>query len=94
MAQISKMMPPGMLEQAGGMCEILTCPLIFVCKGMGGIQQMMQQMGMGGAGGGMPDMGKMQEMMASMGMGGGGGPSGPGGGGPAPRGARAVKKKK
>ncbi|KAI8850630.1 SRP54-type protein [Chytridium lagenaria] len=61
--QMSKMLPPGMLQQMGG---------------MGGMQNMMQQMmggmggmGRGGGGGGMPNMEGMQQMMQQM-MGGGG----------------------
>ncbi|KAJ3214264.1 Signal recognition particle [Dinochytrium kinnereticum] len=62
--QMSKMLPPGMLQQMGG---------------MGGMQNMMQQMmgsmggigGMGRGGGGMPNMESMQQMMQQM-MGGGG----------------------
>jgi signal recognition particle subunit SRP54 len=63
MAQMAKMLPPGMMEQMGG---------------ASGIQGMMEQMGWGGGAGGMPDMGKMQEMMASMGIGGIGGGGGAG----------------
>ncbi|KAJ3103432.1 hypothetical protein HDU97_010178 [Phlyctochytrium planicorne] len=82
--QVSKMLPPGMLQQMGG---------------MGGMQNMMQQMmgsmggmgGMGRGGGGMPDMGAMQQMMQQM-MGGGGmggmGGLGGGRGMPAVRGRR------
>lgn len=54
MAQMSRILPQGMLDQIGG---------------MGGMQNMMEQMGLTGANG-MPDMGRMQEMMQSMGMGG------------------------
>ncbi|KAJ3105907.1 Signal recognition particle [Phlyctochytrium bullatum] len=92
--QVSKMLPPGMLQQMGG---------------MSGMQNMMQQMmgnlgglgGMGGmgrgGGGGMPNMESMQQMMQQMmgggGMGGLGGLGGMGGMGGRGGGASGSKSK-
>lgn len=73
MQNMRKNMDPKMIQQMGGMDNIM---------------KMGQQMGLGkggmpGAGGGMPDMGSIMKMMQGMGMapGGGGGPPGGGMGG-------------
>ena len=81
--QLSKMMPPGMMNMMQQM------------GGLNGIQNMMQQMG--GAGG-MPDMSALQNMMGGLGgggmpdlsalMGGLGGMPGPSAKGPKPKSKR------
>jgi signal recognition particle subunit SRP54 len=67
--QMSKLLPPGMVQQMGGMGNIQEMARKMMGGG-GGMQEMMANM-MGGGGGGGGGMGGMQEMMASM-MGGSG----------------------
>ncbi|KAI8823044.1 uncharacterized protein EV422DRAFT_555475 [Fimicolochytrium jonesii] len=84
---MSKMMPPEMMQQMGGMGGIQN--MIQQMGGMGGLQNMMQGMmgggGAGGAGGGMGGMGDMlQQMMGGMGG------MGADAAGPSARGARGA----
>ncbi len=65
---LSSMLPPGMMEQMGGMGGIQN--MMAQMGGMGGIQNMMAQMGLGGGGGG--GGGGLASMLGALGGGGGG----------------------
>lgn len=66
-SQMSKMLPPGMMEQMGGMSGMQK--MMSQMTGGGGMPDMSALANMMG-GGGMPDMSALANMMGGMGMGG------------------------